>query len=154
MEKTKLTYDETKEKALSLLSFAANTEAELYKKLISKGADEADARDVIEFCREYGLLCDAEYALKKTRDLVNLKKLGRRRIVQELRAKGLGEEDIEYALSSVQIPDEPDLADVEKKLGGDFEKKNRDKVIRYFVQRGYDLYAVVHCIERIIDNEV
>lgn len=154
MEKNKLTYEETKNKALSLLSFAANTEHDLFRKLVQKGADEDDARRVIDFCREYGLVCDRDYALRKTKDLVNLKQYGKRRIRTELKAKGISDDDVEFALSSVEISEDVPEDILKKKLGGDFSKKNIDKVIRYFIGRGYDLYSIKQSVERISENEL
>jgi len=41
-----------------------------------------------------------------------------------------------------------------KKLGGDFSKKNIDKTIRFFITKGYDIYNIKQCIERISENEL
>lgn len=154
MDKVKLTYEQTKEKALSLLSFAANTEQELFRKLVNKGAEEDDARAVVDFCREYGLVCDRDYALKKAKDLINLKKFGKHRIISELRHKGISDEDIDYALSELEIPQEIPVDLLIKKLGGDFSKKNIDKTIRFFITKGYDIYNIKQSIERITENEL
>ena len=38
---------------------------------------------------------------------------------------------------------------VEKRLKGDFEKKNIDKCIRYFIYRGYGFSDIKNCIDNI-----
>ena len=38
---------------------------------------------------------------------------------------------------------------VEKRLKGDFEKKNIDKCIRYFMYRGYGFSDIKNCIDNI-----
>ena len=38
---------------------------------------------------------------------------------------------------------------VEKRLKGDFEKKNIDKCIRYFMYRGYGFSDIKNCIYNI-----
>ena len=73
----KLTYEQAKNKALSILSFSANSEKDLYTKLIAKGAAEEDVLNIIEFCREYNLVNDSEYAVKKQRIYIILKDMGK-----------------------------------------------------------------------------
>lgn len=151
-----LTYEQTKEKALRLLEFRSHSEKELSDKLKRAGAKDDDIERVLSFCREYKFVNDAEYAKRKARDLQNLKKFGKRRIYQELRVKGISDEDIEEALAELEFMEEEDILYplVEKKLKGDFEQKNIDKCIRYFIYRGYDLGDIKSCIERIKANEM
>ena len=42
---------------------------------------------------------------------------------------------------------------VEKKLKGDFEKKSRDRAIRYFIYRGYEASDIIETIERLMTDE-
>ena len=150
----KLTYEQAKNKALSILSFSANSEKDLYTKLIAKGAAEEDVLNIIEFCREYNLVNDSEYAVKKAKDLYNLKRYGKNRIVIELKKKGINESDIENALSQLENAEGVPEDLIEKKLKGDFSQKNVDKTIRHFIGKGYDLYKIKECIERIKANEI
>ena len=65
-------------------------------------------------------------------------------------SKGISAENIEAALYELDDDDEDILYPlVKKKLGGDFERKNIDKCIRYFIYRGYDWRDIKSCIERI-----
>ncbi len=148
--KRTLTYDETREKALRLLEFRSHSEKELSDKLKRAGAADEDIERALGFCREYGLVDDKRYAAGKARDLKNLKKYGKNRIWQELRAKGIPSEYIEAAVEDIREDyDEILYPLVRKKLGGDFERKNIDKCIRYFIYRGYDLREIKECIERV-----
>jgi regulatory protein len=81
-----------KEAALRLLSFRPRSAVELRRRLREKQfADE-----VIESCVarlvEVGLVRDEEFAGMLVRDRVRFKPQGRRRLMQELRAKGVDEE--------------------------------------------------------------
>ena len=147
--KEKLNPEETKEKALRILEFRSHSEAELREKLTRAGGSGID--DVIAFCRQYNFLNDREYAIKLARDLVNLKKMGKRRVYQELRARGINEEFISEALEEVAEIDIEEilLPLVRKKLGTNTEQKNIDKVIRYFAYRGYEIDDIRSCIEEI-----
>ncbi len=155
MEETKkLTYEQAKDKALNMLAFRSHSEKELYNKLIIKGADENDATDIIEFCRKYNLVCDRTFAINKAKDLRNLKKYGKYRIKTELQQSGISSEYIEDALSQIEDIDALSQSLVEKKLRGDFSKKNIDRAIRYFLNKGYSFHSIKECIERITENEI
>ncbi len=145
-----LTFEQAKEKALRLLEFRAHSERELRDKLKRAGAEENDIEEILDFCRRYGFVNDTDYALSKARDLQKLKKYGLKRIRSELYSKGISSEDVENALSSLDDGEEETLLPlVEKKLAGNFDKKNTDKCIRYFLYRGYSFTDIKNCIENI-----
>lgn len=154
-EKKELTFEETKDKALRLLEFRAHSEKELSEKLRRAGGSEEDIQDVLDFCRSYNFVDDRSYAMRKARDLKNLKRYGIRRIKSELYTKGIDAEYIEEAVSELDDDESETLLPlVEKKLGGNFEKKNIDKCIRYFMYRGYSFSDIKNCIDNLkIDYE-
>ncbi len=150
MIKKELTKEEAKEKALRLLAFRAHSEYELSEKLKRAGASDEDLPEILEFAREYGFVNDAEYAIHLAKDLQNIKKYGKKRIFAELKNRGISEEDIDAALLELADDEEDSLMPlVKKKLGGNFEQKNIDKAIRYFIYRGYEFGDIKACIEKI-----
>ena len=150
MIKKELTKSEAKEKALRLLAFRAHSEYELLEKLKRAGAQDEDLPYVLDFVKEYGFVNDEEYARRMAKDLKNIKKYGKRRIIAELKSKGISEEYIDAALSELSNDEEEGLLPlVIKKLGGNFEQKNIDKAIRYFIYRGYEFSDIKACIEKI-----
>ena len=97
---------------------------------------------------------DRSFAVKKARDLKNLKRYGIRRIKSELYSKGIAAEYIEEAVAELDDDEEMLIPLVEKKLCGNFEKKNVDKCIRYFIYRGYSFSDIKNCIDKLkIDYE-
>ncbi len=153
-EQKELTFEQTKDKALRLLEFRAHSERELTDKLKRAGAKGNDIEEVLEFCRNYGFVDDRSFAVKKARDLKNLKRYGIRRIKSELYSKGIAAEYIEEAVAELDDNEEMLIPLVEKKLGGNFEKKNVDKCIRYFIYRGYSFSDIKNCIDELkIDYE-
>lgn len=146
-----LSFDKAKEKAFKLLEFRSHSKKELTEKLKRAGASDEDTEKIIRLFCEYKLLDDAAYALRKARDLKNLKKYGKRRIEQELYYKGIKSEDIASAIAEFDFEDTEDTLYplVKRKLAGDFEKKSLDRCIRYFIYRGYELRDIKGCIERI-----
>lgn len=149
-EKKELTPQDAKEKALRLLEFRSHSEKELRDKLLRAGAKEEDLPPIFEFLREYSFLNDSEYAKKLASDLQNLNKFGKRRIRDELKSRGIYGEDLENAMLELSDEEEEKLLPLmERKLGGDFEKKNIDRAIRYFVYRGYSFDDIKSTIEQI-----
>lgn len=149
MKKYEMDYSRTKEKALRLLEFRNHSSGELKRKLTVAGASLEDISKVIEFLKEYNLINDREYAKRLALDLKNLKKYGERRIRSELKSRGILSEDIEEAIGELPEFDEEELVGlVEKRLKGDFEKKNKDKVLRYFLNRGYSFDEIKKAIEK------
>lgn len=146
-------YSATKEKALRLLEFRNHSKGELKKKLTIAGANSEDIDRVIEFLEEYSLINDRDYAKRLALDLQNLKKYGIRRIRLELASKGISPECIEEAVEELPEPDIDEfIAMVEKRLKGDFERKNKDRVIRYFLNKGYSLDMIKNAISDIEVN--
>ena len=155
MIKKELTKNEAKEKALRLLAFRSHSEKELSDKLILAGAKKEDLPYVLDFVKEYGFVNDAEYSVHLAKDLQNLKKYGQKRIYQELKKRGIAQEYIENALSELCVEEKDMLLPlIERKLGGNFEQKNIDRAIRYFVYRGYSFDDIKACIEKIKTERV
>ncbi len=154
MEK-ELSFEQAKEKALRLLEFRSHSERELSDKLRRAGAKNEDIEEILDFCRNYGFVDDKRYAQRKAKDLQHLKKFGRRRIEQELYAKGISSVHIAEAIAELDFEDAEDTLCplVRKKLGGSFEKKSIDRCIRYFIYRGYDISDIKSCIEKIKNEE-
>ena len=142
-------YDMAKNKALRLLEFRSHSEGELRQKLKIYGAKSDDIEKVVEFLLEYKLLDDEGYAVRLANDLHNIKKFGKRRIEQELFRKGISREIIAMATDGIEDNDKDMLYPLmEKKLGGDFSLKSRDRAFRYFVSRGYSFDD----IKSVFDN--
>ncbi len=90
-----------REAALSLLSFRARSATELRRRLRQKEYPD----EVIEACvsalEEKGLIDDASFAESFVRDRVRLRPRGPRRLMQELREKGVDGETAEAAVCDV-----------------------------------------------------
>lgn len=149
-EKKELNKAQAKEKALRLLEFRSHSEKELWDKLLRAGAKAEDLPEIFDFLREYSFINDAEYAKKLARDLQNLNKYGIRRIRDELKSRGIQGENLENAMLELSDEEEDQLLPLmERKLSGNFDKKNIDRAIRYFVYRGYGYDDIKSSIEKI-----
>lgn len=147
-EKKALTYDEAKEKALKYLDYRSHSEYEIREKLKLAGAEADIIEQVCEFLLEYKLINDTDYAIRYSRDLQNLKRLGKARIRNELKKKGIENDIIEIAVSELPEQDEGMLFElVKKRMKGNMV--NREKVMRYFLYRGYSFDEIKNCINNI-----
>ena len=155
-KKSSLTYEEARDKALRLLGVREHSEQELSEKLSRSGAEPEDIEKVIEYCREYNYVNDSRFAEVYSRHLHTSKMYSKGKIAYELKRKGVSAEDIESALAEMEEYTEEELIPtVERKLKGDFSIKQRNKVKRYFYNKGFSISLINSCIERIIaENEV
>ena len=152
-EKKELTFLQVKEKALRVLEFRNHSEYELREKLRRAGGRESDIDKAVEFCIEYGFINDENYAIHLAKDLSNLKKYGKMRIKSELYRRGISNEYIQSALEEIEDNSDELERLVEKKLNGNYDRKNCDKAIRYFIYRGYELSQIKSAIERLKTDE-
>ncbi len=105
--------------AYRLLTFRPRSHAELEQKLREREFDESVILDVLADLERLGYVNDRQFAGQWAAARLRLKGLGRRRIEQELRRKGVPQEIIREAVAEAVPPDEEREAAVkaaEKKL--------------------------------------
>ena len=152
-DKREMDYFGAKEKALRLLEYRNHSKKELERKLKLAGAQDGDIKKVIEFLEEYSLINDRDYAKRLALDLQNLKKYGKRRIYSELAQRGIEPEYIEEAINELAEFDFDEFLEmVKKRIKGDFEKKNKDRVIRYFLNKGYSFDQIREAVSELENN--
>lgn len=100
-----------KEKALNLLSYKEYTTKQLTDRL-KRHTDEESAEQAVARMEELGLLDDDDYAERFARDLSERKKFGILRIRQEMRQRGLTNEQIEYATSLLRSDSEEKMREI------------------------------------------
>lgn len=98
-------YD-TREAALHLLSYRPRAVRELRDRLLRKGFEPARIDRCLETLRAAGFLDDALFAESHTREAVRLRPRGSRRIVAELRRKGVAESTATAAVERVFTTEE------------------------------------------------
>lgn len=154
MSEKVLTLKQTKNRALKILEYRMHSEKEIYDKLRRAGAMPEDIEEVIEFLREYNFVNDYEFAKMCAKDLKEFKKYGKKRVKMELLKKGVSLPYIENALESIEWDEEEMLYPmIKKRLGGDFDSKNIDKCVRYFIYKGYGIGEIKRNIEKITAEE-
>ena len=121
----------TPERALCLTESRDPFHQELFDKL-EKNYPEDICFEVCNRLAEMGVINDRRYAEKLCRQLFEVKKLGRYRVRQEMRLRGLGAEIIEEAMENFSGEDEP-FERLEKLVEQKYERYLTD---RKGVERG------------------
>lgn len=137
-------YLKAKEKALSILSKADQSEKIIYEKLM-KNFDEPVVEKVMEFLKKHKLIDDSSLAERIANDNINLSKFGRNKVRQNLYMKGIDSNIIESVVSDIDSDAEFENAMylAEKRMKR-LENESRDKAYRKLYQHlsykgfGYD----------------
>ena len=137
-----------KEKALWLLSHRPHTRAELLEKVSCDVSAEA-AEEAVARMEELNMVDDADYARRYAAELAKNRGYAPRRIVQELRRKGIAEEWIEEAVEALQLdPSEQIQALIERKYTRTLLLSNgRSKTISALQRYGFSWDEIRPCLE-------
>jgi regulatory protein len=144
--------------ALNLLSARPYSTSALYRKLIQKKYQAADADDAIRRLVANGLLNDAKYAEQYARSKILSTGSSKRRLQQDLYRKGIKGDVATTAIATVYEQEEIDPAVVvervaKKKLAqlGDLDRLVlRRRLFAFLARRGYDLEEIKSVVGRLV----
>lgn len=139
-----------RERALYLMESRDHSYRELFDKL-EKNYSEDICFEVCNRLAEIGVINDRRYAEKLCRQLFEVKKLGRYRVKQEMRLKGLGSEIIEEAMEIFSEEDEP-FERLEKLVEQKYERyltdrKGVEKVKNALARKGYSFGEIKEVLD-------
>lgn len=130
--------------ALSLLSHRARSKTELKRRLKRKGFEEETADATVARLGELGMVNDAAFAESFVRDRVRLKPHGRRRLTQELRARGVDEDTARAAIDDVMEREDASEADLARAAAarwkprpGEEPERARRRLEGFLARRGF-----------------
>jgi regulatory protein len=136
-----------REAALRLLERQRRTRSDLERRLRDKGYADATAAGVLDRLAAVGLVDDVEYARAFMAGRRARRSAGARRIEQELRARGVGVEDIAAAVARLDAEqggmDEPAaarrvIAQADRRLRGLEPRVRRQRLYALLARRGFD----------------
>jgi regulatory protein len=145
-----------REAALKLLERTRRTRSDLTKRLKDKGYALATVEPVLERLAEVGLIDDAEYARAWLAGRWGRKPSGWRRLQQELRAKGISDDDVERARELLaergNAPDEVEsalklVAQARKRYARLDEQKQRQRLYALLARHGYNADVIRRALE-------
>ncbi len=148
-----------REKALSLLDYAPQSEGRLREKLERFYPPETAAR-VTARLREAGLVDDLDYGRRLAADLRNLRGWGPLRVRQELRRRRLSPETVQAVMEGLEEDSEEDPADAvlrlvrKKYLPKLREPRGREKVAAALQRRGYGWGEIREALSRLGEEDL
>ena len=146
------------EKAIAMLSVRARSKGEISQKLIRTGFSSGTIEMVLYKLEKEGFLNDQEFAGQWVQYRAE-KKLGPRRITQELKMKGITAEEADHAILS--LTDEMQLEDAVflarkalNRIKSDEDiRKIRQKITTAIVRRGYDWDTARQACEQVMSEQ-
>ncbi len=139
--------------ALRLLTGRDRSEAELRDKLRQFGFAAPAIDNCIEKCRDYGYLDDQRYALERARALMRSGRGTGRKVLLELRHRGIDETIAQQALeiASGEFPSEDLLREQLERRFPRFsyataDERERRRVVGFFQRRGFPLEEIFNIL--------
>ncbi len=157
-------YKHALNRAVSYLALRARSEKEVFDKLIESGYLAKTAEMVVYKLKTLQVLNDLDFA-KQWIESRNRSKIGRQKIVMELRKKGLHADEIEEAFAQVEMEREDPQEDEElakalyhgekllTRYQGDEKQKKYQKMIHSLVRRGFSWDTAKKAVNRLLDSQ-
>ncbi|NLY30751.1 MAG: regulatory protein RecX [Firmicutes bacterium] len=148
-----------KGQALYYLKFRPRSSAEMDGYLRRKGFEPHIREEVLDWLRELKYIDDLQFARDWIQNRTRTNPMGERRLIQELREKGLPKEVIQEAVEEFRNSvDERELAlkaaagRVRVYAGNDTETAKR-KLAAYLLRRGFSSGDVRNAVEQVLREE-
>lgn len=154
----KLSAEPLYEYALRALARRSHTRAELETKLAIRCADERDVSTVMERLVAHGYLNDERVAESHATFRRDYALVGRKRVLQELRRRGVSESTAEGSVAEAyRESDETELARefLRRKLGSRFEsdpisdRKELGRLFRALARAGFGVAAITGALAQV-----
>lgn len=147
------------DRAVGYLAARARSKREIEQKLLQAGYRPSTVEMVIYKLERENLLDDADFARQWVESRSN-RSLGRSRIAQELRRKGVSQEEADDALSIIEDEDQLSgaVALAEKAAGrikpGEDPRKTANRIAGMLARRGYSWDIAKEAIRQALSDEV
>lgn len=138
-------YSKAKDAALNFLSFKARSEKEVRDKLLIKEYNETIINRVIEFLKRYEYINDEKYAKSFVKDGIKLKNVGRKKLIYDLRQKGIKTEIIDHVLDNTDLDEINNVLKlIDKKISNkdELDLKNKQRIYHFLIRKGFS-YEII-----------
>ena len=143
------------DRAVALLAQRAHSRGEIEQKLLHAHYRPATVDMVLYKLQREGLLDDADFARQWAASRVS-RRLGNRRIAQELRHKGVSADDIEEALSDIDEDEQLEAAvtltekALQRAKPGEDPRKTAQRITGMLARRGYSWDVAREALQRVM----
>ena len=149
-----------RETSLRMLEYRPRTEVELRRRLRRDGMPAEIIDDCMTRLREQRLIDDELFAEIFARDRIRLRPQGQRRLVQELRARGVDEEAAMTAIGAAMAEEEVDELDLARDATrrwrprpGEESLRARRRLAGYLARRGFSGEVAQQVIEEVLSRD-
>ncbi len=138
--------------AVSYLSRRDHSERELLTKLRQKGYSDS-AEYAVEKLKKDGFVDDERFSRMYAKELITLKKYGKRRIEQELYKKGISRDIISLVLEETDF-DENDLCDIIRRKYYRYlsDEKGVKKTVNALLRMGYSYSEIRSALQEFTED--
>lgn len=155
----KCQYGKAMNKAMMYLSKRQQSEQEIRKKLKDLMYEDGIIENVITRLKELNYINDEEFARLWIEDRNKFKPTGRKKLIQELKSKGVGDNIINNMVNNSDCDDlKIAVGIIEKKLGqmsnGLDDQKILRRIFRYLLYRGIEYETAYKAIKKYVDKEI
>ncbi len=146
--------DKAYQHALKLFSYRPRAEAEVRKKLETRGVAESMITEVLERLRRSGLIDDARFARDWADNRSEFRPRSRRALEMEMRQRGLDNESITQAVADL----DDDLLAYQaalkhsRRLNGLEWQFFRQKLTGFLARRGFSYEVIAPAVKRVWDE--
>lgn len=146
------------EYSLKLLTARSYTARSLLRKLIQKGIEPEEAEAVMARLQSSGLVDDAKFAEQFARGKVMMGGASKRRVVQDLRRKGIAQPIADLAIAKVFADEDVDPAAMAEKAArkkvsqmGDLDPLVlRRRLFGFLARKGYELDDIKRVVSKVL----
>jgi regulatory protein len=139
--------------AVGYLSRRDHSARELILKLRQKGYGESAVYAVDKLCSE-GYVDDERFARMYVRELINIKKYGKRRIEQELYRKGVDREIVSLVLEETEFGEDELCALINRKyLRYLSDEKGIKKTVASLMRMGYSFSEIKSALSKLAEED-
>ncbi len=139
--------------AVGYLSRRDHSAKELLLKLRQKGYKES-AEYAVEKLQKEGYVDDERFARMYVRELISIKKYGKRRVEQELYRKGVNREIISLVLEETDFDEDELYALIKRKYFRHLsDEKGIKKTVAALMRMGYSFSGIKSALNKIAEDE-
>ena len=144
-----------KNKAYNYLNYGDMSEQKLFQKLCRCGFDDGIAAECVGKMRDMGFVNDVRYAEALADSLANYKLYGPRRIMQELRQRGIDFETAQSALDGLKTDFSESIKALARgKLRRDMSSPREiQRLIAALIRYGHDYEMIKSSLSEMTDEE-
>ena len=153
-EQLEKAYEKALNDAAKQLSYRDLSKANLIEKLIAKGHSEDAAEYAAAYLEDKKFLDDTRYAQMLLKSYAR-KGYGTRRIKQELKKRGISNDDADEVYSEYETDYSVLHSLLDKKLKGDIsDKKEIQKAIAFLQRRGFSWSEIKKALDEYINEHI